>query len=219
MNGELSLKPGRNSPCPCGSGQKYKVCCGRLLPQSEPQVQLVALVQLMHAGRFAELEARARALLSAYPHSGPAWQLLGVALSKQDRDACQALTEAVKYLPGDATAHLNLGNALGRAGRLEEAAASYRQALAIQPDFAEAHNNLGDVQAETGRLAEAAGSFRRAIELRPGLALAHQNLGKTLLRLGEYEEALHSCERAVRLAPESAEAHNSVGTALSRLGR
>jgi len=22
-------KPGRNSPCPCGSGKKYKRCCGR----------------------------------------------------------------------------------------------------------------------------------------------------------------------------------------------
>jgi len=22
-------KPGRNDPCPCGSGKKYKQCCGR----------------------------------------------------------------------------------------------------------------------------------------------------------------------------------------------
>ena len=22
-------KPGRNDPCPCGSGKKYKNCCGR----------------------------------------------------------------------------------------------------------------------------------------------------------------------------------------------
>ena len=22
-------KPGRNDPCPCGSGRKYKKCCGR----------------------------------------------------------------------------------------------------------------------------------------------------------------------------------------------
>ncbi|MFA6931580.1 MAG: SEC-C metal-binding domain-containing protein [Lentisphaeria bacterium] len=22
-------KPGRNVPCPCGSGKKYKECCGR----------------------------------------------------------------------------------------------------------------------------------------------------------------------------------------------
>ncbi|MCI5167944.1 MAG: hypothetical protein D3903_18135, partial [Candidatus Electrothrix sp. GM3_4] len=23
-------KVGRNSPCPCGSGEKYKKCCGKL---------------------------------------------------------------------------------------------------------------------------------------------------------------------------------------------
>jgi len=26
------MKPGRNDPCPCGSGQKYKKCCGRTIP-------------------------------------------------------------------------------------------------------------------------------------------------------------------------------------------
>jgi len=24
---ENTMKPGRNEPCPCGSGQKYKKCC------------------------------------------------------------------------------------------------------------------------------------------------------------------------------------------------
>lgn len=31
-NTENSMKPkkvGRNDPCPCGSGKKYKKCCGR----------------------------------------------------------------------------------------------------------------------------------------------------------------------------------------------
>ncbi|MBR6350754.1 MAG: SEC-C domain-containing protein [Firmicutes bacterium] len=25
----VEKKPGRNDPCPCGSGKKYKNCCGR----------------------------------------------------------------------------------------------------------------------------------------------------------------------------------------------
>lgn len=29
------MKPGRNDPCPCGSGRKYKKCCGRVI-QIEP---------------------------------------------------------------------------------------------------------------------------------------------------------------------------------------
>ena len=26
----VSQKVGRNEPCPCGSGKKYKQCCGRI---------------------------------------------------------------------------------------------------------------------------------------------------------------------------------------------
>lgn len=173
----------------------------------------------MQAGRFAELEAGARQLLEVLPHSGLVWQLLGLALGRQGKEAVEAHAEAVKYQPSDPVAHLNLGNALGRAGRLEDAAASYRRALALRPELAEAHNNLADVELEQGRLDAALGSLRRAVELRPDFSDAHQNLGKTLLRLGRYEEALESCRKALELAPESAQAHNSLGNVLARLGQ
>lgn len=26
---EVKIQAGRNDPCPCGSGKKYKKCCGR----------------------------------------------------------------------------------------------------------------------------------------------------------------------------------------------
>jgi preprotein translocase subunit SecA len=26
----VEKEPGRNDPCPCGSGKKYKKCCGRV---------------------------------------------------------------------------------------------------------------------------------------------------------------------------------------------
>ncbi|MFQ5600072.1 MAG: SEC-C metal-binding domain-containing protein [Candidatus Krumholzibacteriia bacterium] len=25
----MDKRPGRNAPCPCGSGRKYKRCCGK----------------------------------------------------------------------------------------------------------------------------------------------------------------------------------------------
>jgi len=172
----------------------------------------------MHAGRFAELEAGAWSFLEAQPHSGFAWQLLGLALARQGKDAIQAHAEAVKYQPSDPVAHLNLGNALGRAGHLRDAAASYRRALAIQPGLAEAHNNLADVELELGHLDVALANLQQAVQLRPEFAEAQQNLGKTLLRLGRYAEALDSCKKAVQLAPDSPLAHNSLGNVLARLG-
>jgi tetratricopeptide (TPR) repeat protein len=211
----VNLKAGRNDSCPCGSGKKYKICCGRLTAG----VELRHLVDLMDAGRFAELESKARGLLGTCPNLGAAWQLLGVALGKQNKDPLQALTRAVQCLPDDAVANLNLGNALGRLGRLDEAEGCFRRALFIRPDFAEAHNHLGDVQLQFGRFDDAVVSCRRALAINPELAEAHQNLGKVLTRLGRFDEAAASCSRALELRPQFADAHNTLGNALLKLAR
>ena len=93
-------KLGRNAPCPCGSGQKYKRCClpkhdaaaaeraaaaapaaARLVPR-EPGELLWdddgldeasnRVVDLVHAGKLDEAEQAARDLLVRYPevHDG-----------------------------------------------------------------------------------------------------------------------------------------------------
>jgi hypothetical protein len=37
----MTAKPGRNDPCPCGSGRKFKQCCGSAAATVEPQEALV----------------------------------------------------------------------------------------------------------------------------------------------------------------------------------
>ena len=219
---------GRNDPCACGSGKRFKSCCGRLTDarqelgarqELDATQELTELVALLNAGRFGILEERARALLIARPQAGLVWQLLAAALGGQGKDALPALETAVRCLPEDPVAHLNVGNALGRRGRLEEAAASFGRALGLQPEFAEAHNNLGDLQLERARFDEAAASCRRALEIRPHFAEAHANLGKVLLRLGDADRSVESCRRALDIRPDFAEAHNSLGNALLYLSR
>jgi tetratricopeptide (TPR) repeat protein len=168
------VKPGRNDLCPCGSGRKYKECCGRLgyLATSAPPargeipafaqnsharadevtpVQMSRLVALINAARYEDLESEARELLNLHPNAAVVWQLLGLALTRQGKDALQALEMAAQLLPDDAGVHNNLGNALGRLGQLDEAVASYRRALLLSPDFAEAHNNLGHAMLDLGQ--------------------------------------------------------------------
>ena len=66
-----------------------------------------------------------------------------------------------------ADAHNNLGIALFRRGRLDEAIASYHQALRLRPADAQASNNLATALRMGGRLNEAVAAYRQAIELAP----------------------------------------------------
>ena len=223
----MNAKIGRNEACACGSGRKYKKCCGRpeaVVAPSRPRPVPVPsgvpqLFKLLQAGRHAELERAARALLATEANSGILWKLLGVALHAQRRDAFEALENAAQLLPEDAEAQTNFGNALRARMRLAEAADRHRRAIAVNPRYAEAHNNLGSVLQDLGDLAAAAASYRRACALKPQLALAHHNLGFALRELGQAPEAVGAHRRALALAPDFAEAHVQLGNTLRALGR
>jgi tetratricopeptide (TPR) repeat protein len=179
-----------------------------------PPSELARLTGLQDDARYAQLESSAAELLEEQPKSAMLWQLLGVARARQNKDPLPALGMAVQCAPEDPAAHLNLGNAFGRLGRREEAAASYRRALDADPEFAEAYNNLGELWLDGGRAEEALVSCQQALRIRPDFADAHHTLGRALLRLGRFAEAVRSCRRAIAISAGSAEAHNSLGSAL-----
>jgi tetratricopeptide (TPR) repeat protein len=229
----MTEKPGRNDPCPCGSGKKYKKCCALTATGTSPAKtddqqsgkrlggppDLKALFGLLNAGRYAELETKARSLVELHRDAGLVWKLLGAALWMQGKDALPALEQAVQLLADDAEAHTNLGNVLRGRGRLEEAAVSHRRAIDLEPDYADAHNNLGSVLRDLGRIDDALASYRRALAIKPDLASAHNNLGVTLRSLGRLDEAAASYRRAIVMKPDFAEAQANLGDALQRLGR
>src|ERR1700693_5582592 len=169
---------------------------GARIDEATP-VEMNQLVALINAGRHVDLESKARELLNLHPNAGVVWQVLGLALTRQGKDALQALKMASQLLPNDAGVHNNLGNALGRLGQLDEAVASYRRALVLNPDFAEAHNNLGHALLDLGQMDEAVASCRRALELKPRYAEAHDTLGNALLNLGRLDDAAASYRRAL----------------------
>jgi protein O-GlcNAc transferase len=218
----LGMKLGRNDPCGCGSGKKYKNCCLGKAEFHSPEpstVETNQLALLFNAGRYVELESRVRKLLGEYPNSGFAWKLLGASLQMQGKDALHVLRKATELLPNDADAFSNLGVALKDRGQLDGALASFRRALEIKPDFAEAHSNLGVVLTELGQLKEAVASCRRALEIKPDNARAHNNLANALKDLGQLDDAVISYRRALKINPDFAEAHSNLGTALQALGR
>ena len=110
------MTPGRNEPCPCGSGKKYKRCCGLEPAPSRQETlnpgEIAALVALINQNRFKEAENGARALLARHSNAGILWKILSVALLRQGKEALQSLQRTAALLPNDAEAHGNLGAAL-----------------------------------------------------------------------------------------------------------
>ena len=203
-------KPGRNDPCACGSGKKYKKCCAVAVAaehaapsraEAPGRAEMNELASLLNAGRHWDLETRARELLTRFPDSGPVLKFLGAALWAQGKDALPSLQRVTELLPHDAEAHSNLGNAYRAVGRSENAIRCQREALALHPDYAQAHNNLGSALQDLGYLDEAIGSFQHAVTLKPDFALAHCNLGNALLLSHRIDEAETSCRRALELNP------------------
>src|SRR5262249_30096661 len=65
----------------------------------------------------------------------------------------------------NAEPHYNLGTALHRKGRLDEAIAAYRDAIHLKKDYPEAHCNLGHILRQQGEFRKALESLRRGHEL------------------------------------------------------
>lgn len=111
-------------------------------------------------------------------------------------------------------AHNNLGVALARQGRLDEAIHHYSKSLHIRPDQAEVHNNLGNALVARGDFEEALGHYYEALRIKPDFASAHNNLGSVLARQGKVDEAVKHYQEALRIKPDYAGAHYNLGNVL-----
>ncbi len=173
------MKPGRNTPCPCGSGKKFKHCCAVQKSASMP---------------------------SPSPDEINAYGNLGNSLQAQGKleEAKKCYQKVLQLNPNHAVAYNNLGNILATQNQLKEAIVCYQNALRIDPDFAKAHYNLGNVFLTQQKYEEAEPCYRRAILLNPGLADAYSHLGDALQTQGRFGEAKDSFQQALTLNPNEA---------------
>ena len=107
--------------------------------------------------------------------------------------------------------HFRYGDVLVEQGKMDEAAAEFREAIRIDPNLAEAHVYLGTILGHQTKLDEAIAEFREAIRIEPNLAEAHAYLGKVLGHQGKLNEAARSLRTAV-----SAQARKCPGPLQSR---
>jgi tetratricopeptide (TPR) repeat protein len=113
----------------------------------------------------------------------------------------------------------NLGSALLKQGRVDEAIDHFQRALDIHPDFAEAHNDLGLALAQKGQFKDAIAHYRKAFESRSDLVEAHVNLGNALVQEGQMDQAIAHYEWALGGQPGNGKIYSNLGYALFRQGR
>ncbi|MGA2213962.1 MAG: tetratricopeptide repeat protein [Bryobacteraceae bacterium] len=179
----------------------------------------------------ATLDALGRRFSSRWPFSPQmAWIALGVAClalairtharNSDWQDELSLWSSAVRAVPGDARAHLNLGNALAKTpGRLPEAIAEFRTAARILPERAHEHYYLGRALAGMPDGApDAVPEFQAALRIRPDLAEAHLGLGNAFERMpGHLTDAMAEWQAALGSDPDLGEAHYRLGNAFSKI--
>jgi tetratricopeptide (TPR) repeat protein len=132
-------KTGRNDPCPCGSGKKYKHCC-------------------LERDRTAELAPAVRQRVALQD------QKANQAAQRKDYQAelleSQAALREAQALDAASNAVVDLV----RAGRLDEAEQAARELLVRYPEVHDGYDRLGMVHEARGQFREAADCYRKVIE-------------------------------------------------------
>jgi tetratricopeptide (TPR) repeat protein len=125
---------------------------------------------------------------------------------------------ALEILPTFVKSRNNLGVALRRRGRVDEAIEQYKLALKQDPRYVEAHSNLGTAYYHLGRTKEALEEYRLAAEHAGPDGYVHQRLGVMYLRLGRHQDAIKELRKALSKEPEMADAHYHLGECYRSLG-
>jgi tetratricopeptide (TPR) repeat protein len=135
------------------------------------------------------------------------------------RDEFTLYRDTLKKNPQCWPAQNDLGIAMVRAGRFQEAIDCFRRVLQIKSDHIGARSNLGNTLYQIGRFDEALEQINLVLTSMPDYAAAHYNMGLILSGMGRRQEAFERFQEAVRLNPDFAEARCCLGNILFEKGR
>jgi tetratricopeptide (TPR) repeat protein len=136
------------------------------------------------------------------------WARMGEAydLAGRNDDAINAYQQAVAAKPDNASYYNNLGNVLGRSGKIDEARAAYTKSAELDPaNAALAWRNFGISLYQAGRMQEAVEPLQKSISIDPKNAQTYYLLGACLVASADYKQVGDKME--VTLKPGTVEAY------------
>jgi serine/threonine-protein kinase len=146
---------------------------------------------------------------------------LGLHLAKRERD----LDEAIRFLSvaralrtKSAFVHGNLGTALARRKRYDEAIASFREAILLDKDDLNSYRNLAEALQDSGKPGEAVAVIQDRLRLHPDDPSLQDDLGRAYYAQRNLDKAIAAFQSATHLKPDYAEAYTHLGTALHDKG-
>jgi len=220
----MQTAPSKNSPCPCGSGKKYKRCCGQgsdkraTATGGTPPDRLQQVIALYQQGNLQAASHLAEQLLHNHPDDATLLEITAV-IAMQSGNPALAIERFNKQLerqPGNALAHSNLCMVLHSLDRDEDAFQHGQQAILLDPGLADAWNNLGNIYKAGNNLAKALEHFDKALELDHSDPRVYVNAGSVSQLLGDLETAESRYRTALQIHPEFAAAYSNLGAVLQR---
>lgn len=134
----MASKPGRNDPCPCGSGQKYKRCC-------------LQKDQIAESAALAEAAAVRAAQMAQHEHS-------------HDHEGCDFCGDFIDDNEDELTRDSNAVVDLVHEGKLDQAEQAARDLLVRYPEVHDGYDRLGMVYEARGEPKQAADCYRKVIQ-------------------------------------------------------
>ena len=134
------------------------------------------------------------------------------------QDEIAIFRHITSHNPTAYNAYHNLGSALFRADRAEEAYEASLKAVELQPNRSGTHANVASALVLLKRYDEAEEYIKRALELDPRNGGAWQNYGSLLFQQQRYEEAVATFQKMIDLGADLILAHGAIADSYYQLG-
>ena len=171
-----------------------------------PCIGLFVLVVWWLSDRFASSSLGRRGLAAAGIAVLTASAVLASRQVRVWKDSITLNEHAVRTIPDNPTAHLNLGAAFYRLGQAEAAVAQFREVVRIVPEWAPGHHSLGAALVSSGRGEEGVRQLAESVRLMPSQTDYRVDLATALRAQGRLAEAGAQLEEALRRKPDHARA-------------